>query len=519
MSIALRVSALLCIVIGVVLWAGPALLRVDLFDDDAAQHVYWLYRYMDPALFPGDASVQYFRTSAPLGYRAFYSLVAAHFDALAAAEWLSVGLFLVTTWFAWGFATSIPGPARELRGLAAVVAVIGFIVATHTSGGIMWVMAFQRTLALPLILGCMWALQNGRYLWVGVTWLVAGLVYPVVLPVLGIAAGAVFLRELVLQRHMPRWWLANVLLAALAIAAALYGLPHADNLLPDYTYEQAKTMPEFGTSGRLALYTTSTLTNIFRYHMTGLGWPPLPLAALAIAALLARFSPQRRLVSFEAWIVLFAGVGLWGAMRVFPDELMFGLYVPNRHARWAIAAFGVAAVPAGVCALLGLLVREVERGRDRFASWAGYAAIVAAPLLVAALLLPDARAQWHAPVDQDLENTYAYLATLPKDVIIGAASGPRELHPAAREAQRPQLVRGFHAVEGGLLRHHEAAHRSAAARCVRTGHAHRGSRDGAVRRERVRDLSHGVAAHELLRALRRHAAGAAGTRAAARASL
>ena len=48
----LRLATVLCAAIGTALWTGPFILRVDLFADDAAQHIFWLYRYADPALFP-----------------------------------------------------------------------------------------------------------------------------------------------------------------------------------------------------------------------------------------------------------------------------------------------------------------------------------------------------------------------------------------------------------------------------------------------------------------------------------
>ncbi len=39
-----RWAAFASLLIAVALWIGPWLLRVDLFYDDAAHHVFWLYR-------------------------------------------------------------------------------------------------------------------------------------------------------------------------------------------------------------------------------------------------------------------------------------------------------------------------------------------------------------------------------------------------------------------------------------------------------------------------------------------
>jgi len=87
-----RLAVLLCGVTAATLWIGPFLGRVDLFEDDAAQHVFWLYRFADPALFPGDLTARFFSlpSSAPAGYRGLYPELArfvADFFPVRAARW------------------------------------------------------------------------------------------------------------------------------------------------------------------------------------------------------------------------------------------------------------------------------------------------------------------------------------------------------------------------------------------------------------------------------------------------
>lgn len=45
--------------------------------DDARQHIFWMQRYLDPELFPGDLIADYFQAIAPLGYASLYQFVAA----------------------------------------------------------------------------------------------------------------------------------------------------------------------------------------------------------------------------------------------------------------------------------------------------------------------------------------------------------------------------------------------------------------------------------------------------------
>jgi hypothetical protein len=416
----LRIAAIVTVILGVTLWAGPALWRSDIIDDDANQHIFWLYRYADPALFPHDITVDYFRTSAPLGYRGLYALIAPWFDVLQAAKVLAAALLVACGWLSWGIATSIEGRNRNLRGLVAVAALVGLVAVDRSSGGILWVMAFQRSFALPVLLLFLWALQSRRYLWVGISWLCAALFYPVALPVLGLTGGYIFSREWLQCKRLPRYWPANCLMGIGALALALLGLPESGSLGPAYTYAEAANMPEFGPNGRLQLYATGLITNLLRYHMTGLGWAPLPLLAIGLCVGLAWIAGQRRLITPVAWATLVVGVGLWAAMRLFPEQLMFGLYLPNRHARWAIAGFGIVAIPAGAASLVGLGERFVAGGT---AHWNGIVARIASllvPLAVAALLLPYAIQQLRSPADRDLERVYSYLAMLPKNTLIGA---------------------------------------------------------------------------------------------------
>jgi len=413
-----RIALWLMLIIGAALWVGPAVLRPDIFDGDSAHHVFWLYRYADPALFLNDLSAQYLRTSAPLGYRAMAAGIAPFFDLLSTLEVLSAGLFVLSGWLAWKLGTALEGPGREMRGL---LAVLGLYVmqwlSWHTD--LLPAMAFQRTFALPLLLLCLWALITRSYAWVGISWVLSGLFYPVVLPVQGLTAGCVFLRDLIVERKMPQHWALNGALAVIALALAIFGVPKIGELGPAATYTQAVAMPEFGPGGRLDLYGpgAGTLGSYFWHPMTGLGWSPRFLLAIVAFAAAAFVLKQRRLVPFAAWAMLGVGLALWAALRLFPDVLMFGLYLPNRHSRWATAAFGIIAFSAGGFAIIQALV---ARARGMTTESATYALSLAAPVLAAAMLLPHALGVMSKPYDADLEKTYAFIAGLPKNTLLAA---------------------------------------------------------------------------------------------------
>jgi hypothetical protein len=115
--------------------------------------------------------------------------------------------------------------------------------------------------------------------------------------------------------------------------------------------------------------------------------------------------------------MLAVGLVWWQALRLFPDELMFGLYVPNRHARWAIAAFGILALVAAGYGVLQIVLRgRTPRQRQLASGWFAAATAVAS----CALLVPHFVNNGLAPADEDLERTYAFLASLPKTTLVAA---------------------------------------------------------------------------------------------------
>lgn len=403
-------SAFLCLILAVFLYLGPYLWRGDLFNNDAAHHIFWLYRYADPSLFPGDPTVDYFRTSAPWGYRALYAVLAPLTDVFRAAEWMAVPLLLVSGWLAWEIGRSSGEPLAGDGGLLTVLALIVMLPLSEQRD-LLPPIAFQRTFALPLLLFTLWGLVTRRYGWVGASWLIAAFFYPVVLPVQGLTAAAVFLRDLVRDRRLPAFWVLNLILGAAALAIAAYGVPIPPEVGPPFTYEQAIKMPEYGPGGRLQLYDQGLVGNLLRDHRTGLGWSAGDILMMLVAIGLAwRFGKIRR-IPFAAWAMVVVGIVLWAAMRIFPNELMFGLYLPNRHSRWAIGIFGMLAFGAAAAAMSEQMTSRVDVRR-----WVP----LLAPILVTVVLLPKAVGLLQRPVNHDLENVYAFVATLPKDILVAA---------------------------------------------------------------------------------------------------
>ncbi len=408
---ALRISAWICLALAIVLWTGPSIIRQDLFNGDATQHVFWLYRYADPTLFPNDISIEYFASPAvaPWGYRALYAVLASSADAQRAAEVVAAGLLALSIALAWKLGVALVDAAPPLAGLIAVVVMIALL----PTNDLLPPMGFQRTFALPITLLCLWALVARRYQWVGVSWLAAALFYPILIAVLGLTAGIVFLRDLLREHHLPPEWQWNVLLGVVAIALVLLGSSTPENVGPMVTHAQALQMPEFGPLGRQSLFGPKSLGSYFGHPRTGLGWSRKMLLAMGAAAGLAFVLGRRRLIPPAAWALACVGIVTWWLARLF----LFHLYLPNRHSKLALAAFAIVTFTAGTYALVQHLASRRPQIRN---SWPAWAVACIAPIVVVIVLLPKAAAAWQRPVDQDMERAYEFIASLPKDCIVAA---------------------------------------------------------------------------------------------------
>jgi hypothetical protein len=417
-DVTLRWAALFCVALGGLLFYGPYLVRADLFADDVSHHIFWLYRYADPSLFPDDISVTYFQTSAPWGYRAIYAGIAQVFDVLTASQWLAVVLFVLSVYLVWKISAARSMSESELYSLLAVVALIVLLPLSRQKDLIANV-AFQRAFALPLLLWTVWGLVSRRYAAVGASWVAAALIYPVVLPVQGLTAAVMFSRDMLVTRRMPPRWLLNGVLGATALALAAFSIPVAPELGPAYTYGQAIQMPEFNLGGRLSLE-GGRIVAWLTHHRTGFGWDPEIVLLIGVGFGLAWLFRGAARIPLAVWVMAFVGGGLWAAMRLFPEQLMFDLYLPNRHSRWAAGIFGIFAISAGAAAVLSYAAERWRARSGPAEKRLRLATALIAPLVVTVVLLPHARSVLSQPLDSDLEQVYAFLATLPVSTLVAA---------------------------------------------------------------------------------------------------
>jgi hypothetical protein len=372
--------------------------------DDARQHVFWMWRFVDPALFPGDVIADYFASLAPPGYRALYRILAmAGIDPLLASKVLPAALAVVASAFCHGTTVRLlPVPAA------------GFL-ATLVLNQSLWIeddlaSATPRAFACPLFLAFLYHLLGGRALPCAVTVGLLGLFYPQVALV---AQAILSLRLLRWHGRRPAWspdrgdrrrWVAGALV--LIPALALAGLP-ARAFGPVVTAAQSRAEPEFGVITEGPWPPPRTYTELiagdpgrafFFHDNPWIFWlagprsglfpgllPPLALAGLALPALLRWSRPGARVRQARGALALLGQVVAASlALFALAHLLLFELHLPNRYVYHSLRT--AAALGAGI-ALLGALDAGRRAGAGAGRSRLRATAIVAAAGLVLALAL------------------------------------------------------------------------------------------------------------------------------------
>lgn len=299
--------------------------------DDAREHVFWMFRYIDPGLFPHNPAADYFQSLAPPGYATLYWLLArAEIDPLLASHLIPSLLSLVAAGYFFALAL------RFFRSPA--VATLGAVLFCQC----LWLnsdlaSATPRAFFYPLFVA---------FLYFHVCRSAAGVLIVVGLEALFFPPAAL-LSLGVLGFDCLRWKGAVVpasgsrvyiLLGGAFVLTLLCLVPYlhrASAFGPLVTYDEARRMPEFGPDGRVPFF----LPSWWGYWVAGNAGvhtfptrPPWFLLAF-LWPLLRRFPNRFPLLNAmppRAWPIPQV-VGSALLLFVCAHLLLFHLYLPNRY--------------------------------------------------------------------------------------------------------------------------------------------------------------------------------------------
>jgi hypothetical protein len=447
------------------IYAYPALQEALSHDyivqDDARQHVFWMRRFLDSQLFPGDLIADYFQSVAPWGYATFYRLFATvGVDPMTLSKILPLGLGLVATAYCFGITLQIlPVP------------VAGFIASLLLNQNL-WmrddlVSATPVAFVYPLFLAFVYYRLRRLLLPTLVAIALLGVFYP----------QCVFIVAFLLIVQLGRWeqgrfqlspvrsdyWFCGWGLAVTFVVLFPYLNPSEFGSV--ITVTQARSLPAFSAKGwssffnddpwnywvcgkRSGMLPTEWCRLMAKYSI--LLVPPQVWVSFSLPFLLnypSRFPLVKR-VSGGIWLLpqmLLVSIAMFVAAHLF----LFKLHLPNRYTEHSLRILVALAAAVALTILLDTVL-QVAQTKGKPLLGVGFTGGLMAILLFYPSILQAH--DYPFPIRRYTVGTmpelYVFLQQQPKDTVI--ASLTEEANSLPTFAQRTILVGG----EGYALPYH-----------------------------------------------------------------
>jgi hypothetical protein len=418
--------------------------------DDARQHVFWMQRFMDAGLFPGDLIADYFQSAVPVGYTSLYRLGALlGIDPMIFNKLLPIALSLITTGFVFGISMQIlPIP------------VTGFLTTLLLNQNV-WMKddlssATPRAFLYPLFAAFLYFLLRRPR---------AGISSRSLLPMLGaialqglfypqcvlISAGILCLQPLQWNQGKPGFSKVRsdygFCLAGLAVTVLVL-LPFAlqsSEFGPTITPAEARELADFGENGRSRFFINDPFEFWLVAERSGI-FPALWVPRLMLSGLLLpiiwRFSdrfPLLRQVTNQVKLLpqtIFASVGLFFIAHL----LLFKLQLPSRYTQHSFRFVMAISAAIAITAILDALFRWANRPGDRVAYKKLLAVGLTALLSGGLIFYPSLVEEFPQPNYKvgEVPALYEFFQQQPKDTLIASLSN--EINNIPSFAQRSILV-------------------------------------------------------------------------------
>ena len=392
--------------------------------DDARQHVFWLQKLNDPALFSNDLIADYFSSVVPNGYKFLYWL--------ANLVGIEPFLFNKILPIILGVATSIFTFLVTLEIIPVLLA--GFLASLLLNQNL-WMLddlvsGTPRAFFYVLFLGFIFFLLRRNLLFCGVFIALQGLFYPQVLLISAAILGLNLITE---QRKKYFYFIGLVIaIAVMAIYALQSGNSHEVISL-----ELAKQLPEFRPGGRNTFF----LDNFWSFWLVGQrsGYFPrewqyfllcsfglllpilvkYPLVFTAVTKINSKINIIKQ--------ILIASLILFCLSHLF----LFKLHLPSRYTQhtWRI----VIAIVDGIT--LAIVIDKISRYKNKLRP-------VIIAIFITALVYPTYAVQSYpyrlGYVTGESPKLYQFLQQQPKDILIASISSEANFIPSL--AKRSVLV-------------------------------------------------------------------------------
>ncbi|HBB36155.1 MAG TPA: hypothetical protein DDZ80_14860 [Cyanobacteria bacterium UBA8803] len=440
-----------------------------LVDSDARQHVFWMERFLDPALFPNDLITNYHQSIAPAGYAMLYRVIAAvGIHPLVWNKLLPTILGLITTGYCFGTCLQLlPVP---LAGFTASLLLNQTLWTNYTL-----VSGTPRSFVYPIFLAFLYYLLRRSLLPCLGAIALLGLFYP---QYVFISAGILILqlwrwqgRPLTLSLNRQHYWFS---LAGLGVAF-LVMLPYAlqsNEFGPAIAAAEARTLPEFWPEGRTPFFDHNPwefwLFGKRSSLFGGVSVVPLMWTGLLLPLLLSQPSRFPLTQQVSRRVAILPQIALAAcAMFFIAHACLFKLHLPIRYTTHSLRIVLALATGIALIVMLDVLIKwgtgtenweDKTRGKGRY--WENspnnlipYSpfpqkplAVGVTALLVALLILYPCFVVF--PLTRykqgEFPALYEFLAQQPKDSVI--ASLDEEANNLPTFAKRSVLVSEMYAI-------------------------------------------------------------------------
>lgn len=428
--------------------------------DDARQHVFWMWRFVDPALFPNDFIADYYESVAPPGYATFYRLAAmVGLNPVFVSKAVPAVLGIIATIYCFAATLQIlPVPMAGF--IATLILNQNLWLKDDLSTGI------ARAFMYPIFLAFLYYLLRRSLLPFLASIVVLGLFYPQT--VLNCAAilvvGLIRWRNgrPALSTNRQDYLFCEAGLLAVFFVLLPYVLAPSEfgSAVPA---AEARQMVEFSDGGRNGFFLKDPWAFWFYADRSGLfplEWYELSYKYFPVLFVFGLLSPLMRLfparfpltqqVSSKVWLLPQVGLASLG-LFLASHALLFNLYLPGRYMQPVLRSLLPLMAGVALTVLLDGVLHWAESNQSpRLPGKPGIAIAIAALLGINLLFypvlasgegfkFPDA-----AYLEGRYPDLYRFLAAQPKDTL--TASLERETSSLPIFTQRPILVSREYAI-------------------------------------------------------------------------
>lgn len=337
--------------------------------DDVRSHVFWMYRFIDPGLFPNDLVTDYFQSVAPYGYTTLYrGAVLLGFDPVVFNKLLPLVLVLITTGFCYWLTLAVfPLPAA---GFMATLLLNQTTWNTHDIPS-----GTPRAFIYPLFLAFLYYLVQRSLLPCLISILLQGLFYP---QCLFLSSGVLVLRVLKLKKwrvglssDRRDWFFCGTGLSVAFVMLLPYALKISD-YGPVLSLAEGRNLPTLQSDGRKNFFFDHPFKFWFCGERSGMlpyNWckyeRPPQLWASALFLLWIGRSPRRfplvKTLTEQAAVlpqILLSSLGMFFLAHLF----LFRLHLPSRYTKHSVRILVAIVGAIALVSLFDAVLRWINGG-------------------------------------------------------------------------------------------------------------------------------------------------------------